>query len=89
LRCFTNESAAAFDTIERLNGDHLDAAWIDGEVVVEGCHIKIAVHGAEIGEIGSATSQGKQASACRRLARNVAEGSNNGSNIAILVCDIS
>jgi hypothetical protein len=40
-----------------LNGDHL---------VVEGCHIKIAVHGAEIGEIGSATSQGKQASACRR-----------------------
>ena len=47
---------------------------------MEGYHIKIAVYRAEIGEIGSATSQGKQASARRRLARNVAEGSNNGSN---------
>ena len=64
----------------RLNGDHLDAAWIDGEVVMKGYHIKVAVYRAEVGEIGSATSQGKQASARRRLARNAAERSNKGSN---------
>ena len=61
------------DAVGRFNGDHLDTARVDGNVVMEGCLIKVAVDRAEVGEIGSATSQGKHASARRRLARRHAE----------------
>lgn len=79
--CTANDRAPALNAVWRFNGDHLDASGVNGKVVVEGWLIKIAVYGAKVGELGSATSQGIQAPASGRLARYCAErGNKNGNN---------
>jgi hypothetical protein len=53
-----NENAPPLEAIGRSNGHHLDAARVDGEAVMEGGLIEIAMDWAEVGETRSATSQG-------------------------------
>jgi hypothetical protein len=69
-----------FDAGGRLDGHYLDAPWIDSELVLKGGLIKIAMDWAEIGELGSAPSQGIEAFARRDLARYAAKRSNECSN---------
>jgi hypothetical protein len=64
-----NKNALAFDTMGRFNRNHLDAAGIDGEAVMEWGLIKVAVDRAEVREIRPATRQGIEASASRCLVR--------------------
>src|SRR5207244_1881583 len=74
------DNAPAFDAVRRFNRGRLDAAGIDGEVVVEGRLVKVAVYRAEVAEVGSATSEGIQAAARRRLVRVAAQRGNKCSN---------
>ena len=80
FRGSANDRAPTLDAVGRFNGDHLDASWVDGEVVVEGWLIKISVDGAKVGEIGSATGEGIPAPASRRLVRHAAQRSNKSGN---------
>jgi hypothetical protein len=73
FRCSANENAPPLDAVGRFNRDHLDAAGVDGQAVMERWLIKGAVYRAEVGKIGSATSQGEQASASRSFVRYVAQ----------------
>jgi len=73
-----NENAPPLDAVGRSNGHHLDAARVDGEAVMEGWLIEIAMDGAEVGETRSATSQGIQTSASR--GRIPAQRNNERSN---------
>lgn len=58
LRRVTNENVATRDPVRRLNRSHSDAAWIDGQMIVERDAIEVAVDGTEIGEVGSAAGHG-------------------------------
>src|SRR5712691_5896404 len=80
FRCSAHDRAPVLDAVRRLNGNRLDAAGIDGEVVMEGRLIKVAMDRAEVGEIGPATSQRIQSSASGRLGRYAAQRSNECSN---------
>jgi hypothetical protein len=71
-----NENAPPLDTMVRSNGQRLDAAWVDGEVIMERRQIKIAMDRAEIGEIRSATSYRVQTSASRGRVRYGGQRSN-------------
>jgi hypothetical protein len=84
-----------FDAMWRFNRDHLDAAGIDGEAVVERDLVKVAMDRAEVREIGSATRQGIQTSASQSLVRwatqysdNCGNGSDLGSMRHILILKI-
>lgn len=61
-----NKNAPTLDATGCSNGEHLDAAGVDGEVVMEGRGIKIAMDWAEIGEVGTAAGHGIGALATRR-----------------------
>jgi hypothetical protein len=75
-----NKNAPAFDAMGRFNRDHLDAAGIDGEAVMERDLIKVAVDRAEVREIRSATRQGIQMAASRRLGRATQDSDNCGNH---------
>ena len=61
-----NKNAPALDAAGCSNGEHLDAAGVDGEVVMEGRGIKIAMDWAEIGEVRTAAGDGIGALPSRR-----------------------
>jgi hypothetical protein len=73
-----HENATSLDAGRCLNAHHLDAAGIDGHIVVEGYLVKKSVDRAEIGEVGAATRQRIEPSARRRLIRNAER--NDGGN---------
>jgi len=49
-----NEYRPALDAVGRFNWKYFDAAGVDGEAVVKGCQVEIAVDRAQVGKIRTA-----------------------------------
>lgn len=62
--------------MRRLNGNNLDAVGVDSKIVMKWYRIKVAVYRAEIGKIGSATSEGIQTFPGGRTVRYTRERNN-------------
>ena len=56
FRCSANDGATALYAIGRWNGNHPNAARVDGQVVMKRRLIEVAMYRAEIGEVGTTTS---------------------------------
>jgi hypothetical protein len=72
-----NNRTAALDAMWRLDRYSLDAARIDGEIVLKWRAIEVTVDRAKEGEIGTTAGDGVEALARRRRGRRTGKYSNN------------
>src|SRR5260221_11385941 len=73
FRCSANDGATALYAIGRWNGNHPDAARVDGQVVMKRRLIEVAMYRGEIIEVGPATSLGIKPSLSERRLLHAAQ----------------
>jgi hypothetical protein len=75
----TDENLATLDPVRRLNPSDFNAAWIDGQMIVERDAIEVPVDRTEIAEVGSAAGDGIKPSVSRGCARKAGKRGGNES----------